>query len=227
MPGVIGRAVASAGAVLVLLGVPVGVASAGAGPAELAVTPTSYDFGQVLLEERPQRFTLANTGGRASSALTVSLSGSAEFTVIGNTCSGTSLGPSKRCTATVRFTPAAIRTVSATLTVADKKGTDRASVVLTGTGQGLGSPSPLSHLYWSNTSAGTINVGALTGAASTTLVSGLGEPHPLRPSTGADGRAPRGVYRRCRLDRGHPGRPRAGLAAERRGQKPRDLGRLV
>ena len=63
MGGVIRRAMVAAGAALALLGMPVGAASATAGPAVLAFEPATYDYGPVPERQHTeQTFTLVNTG---------------------------------------------------------------------------------------------------------------------------------------------------------------------
>jgi len=170
------RAVVIATAALAFLGVPVGVASAAAGPAVLAFEPTTHDYGPVPERQyTEQKFTLANTGGRASSRLTVTLSGAAAFTVTQDTCTERSLGPGKTCAVTVRFTPTAVAPVTATLTVVATHRADPASAQLTGRGKGLGSTGP-AHLYWTALMQGesyVINTMPLAGGPVTTLAEGL------------------------------------------------------
>lgn len=58
----------------------------------LAFTPP-YDYGLVTVgQTASQTFTLANSGGSASGAITATLTASAEFTKTADTCTGTSLG---------------------------------------------------------------------------------------------------------------------------------------
>jgi hypothetical protein len=181
MRGVIGRALVAAAAALALVGLPTGVASAAAGPAELALQPAPYDFGQVSVGERPERtFTLGNTGGRASGALTFRVSGSAAFTIIADTCPP-SLGPGKTCAVSVRFAPTATGTVTATLTAANKRQSVVATAALSGTGRRLGAT--LEHIYWTS-SDGSISVGPLNGSAMTPLVTGQNEPLLLAVDSG-------------------------------------------
>ena len=53
----------------------------------LKFQPAAEDFGQVSVgQSRTQTFTVTDTGGRASSALTVSRSGSTAFAVTSDTC---------------------------------------------------------------------------------------------------------------------------------------------
>jgi len=70
--GGFGRAVVVVAGLMGLLGVPAGVASAGAGPAVLAFERSQYAYGLVSIGGRPERaFALVNSGGRASGALTI------------------------------------------------------------------------------------------------------------------------------------------------------------
>jgi hypothetical protein len=111
---------------------PAGAATAAAktGPM-LAFTPSPYDYGQVAVgHTASQTFTLANSGGKGSGKLSVTLSGSAAFTITGKTCTGKSLGPGKSCTVTVQFAPASNGAAGTTLSAVSKKAT--ATDALTG-----------------------------------------------------------------------------------------------
>ena len=124
-------------------------------------------------QNRTKTFTLANTGGRASSALTVAVSGSATFAVTSDTCSGRTLGPRKACTVIVRFAPTAHGSVTATLTAVGKHRVVPASATLTGSGERLGST--LGHVYWTSTD-GTINRATPAGGDMTVLAQGGTRP---------------------------------------------------
>jgi hypothetical protein len=119
---------------LVLAGA--GVASA-AGPPVLAWSPSgTVNFGTLApgATSPPQVFTLKNGGGSASSALTVTVTPSAGFTITLDGCTATSLGPNKSCTVSVIFTaPATPGSYQATLTATSKKPAATATVTLTGT----------------------------------------------------------------------------------------------
>ena len=146
-----------------------GPAAAAAGPA-LTFTPSPHDYGTVTPgQTASQTFTLANTGGTASRALTITLTGPA-FTITADTCTATSLGPGKSCTVTVQFAPAAAGPAAATLTAADNKNTVLATDALTGTGA---SPS---HLYWANGGTLTITEAGLDGTGAQVIASGQGGP---------------------------------------------------
>jgi len=142
-----------------------GPAAAGTAPM-LAFTPSPSAYGQVTVgQTASQTFTLANSGGMASRALTVTLPGPAGFTITADTCTGTSLGPGKSCTVTVRFAPAAAGTATAALTAASDK-TVLATDSLSGTGVLPG------HLYWTDFIAGTVTEANLDGSNPQVIVSG-------------------------------------------------------
>ena len=145
MASVFGRAVLVAGAIVAMVGSVTGAAARPL-PPTLVFSPSPYSYGQVAAGQTASHtFTLGNPGRSATGRLTVTLAGAgaAAFTITGDTCK--SLPPGKRCAVTVRFAPAHVGTVTATLTAASKKRA-AATDVLTGTG-GLGAPEP-SHLYW-------------------------------------------------------------------------------
>ena len=172
MRGVIRRAVMAVGAVALLLGLPAAVASAGSAPAVLGFQPVAHDYGEVSVGQSSEhQFRLANTGGRASSALTVTVSGMRGFTITADTCTGTSLGPGKSCTVTVRFTPVAVGAATATVAAVTRNRAATASAVLTGTGRRLSSPAPFSHLYWTSYDGAFyyVNAGPIAGGPVTTV----------------------------------------------------------
>jgi virginiamycin B lyase len=140
-------------------------------PPALGFTPSSYDFGEVRTREAAsQSFTLANSGGRATGPLTVTVAGSAAFTTTGDTCTGTSLAQGASCTVTVSFGPTSFGAVTATLTGASQNPAVSATAALTGTGVG--------HLYWINegqtATDGSINLANPDGSNAVTLTSPAG-----------------------------------------------------
>ncbi len=151
-----------------------GLAGAASIPApKLAFSPPTGDYGQVIVgQTASQDFTLANQGGSASGALTVTLSGSAAFTILADTCSAISLGPGKSCTISVQFAPAGPGADSATLTAAGKRA-DTATTSLTGTGVVPG------HLYWANQDAGTIVKAASDGSNLQVIATSEGQPRAV------------------------------------------------
>ena len=142
----------------------------------LSFTPAPFDYGQASTGQAiAQTFTLANSGGTATGALTDKLTGAAAFTVTGDTCTGISLAAGGTCTITVRFAPSSMAASTATLTAASVNPGVTATDVLTGTG--------VTHprfLYWTDqfgTDQGTIKEFPLTGTGTpTTLVTGQLSP---------------------------------------------------
>ena len=133
MRTLIRRAVVAAGAVVVVLGTGAGVASAAPVPV-LAWSPSSFDFGTLApgAASAPQAFTLKNTGGSASSALTITVTSPA-FTITADQCTGKSLGPGKSCTVKVTYTaPTTAGQSQATLAATSNKPAATARVTLTG-----------------------------------------------------------------------------------------------
>jgi hypothetical protein len=119
---------------LICLGLLVPTAGQAAGPPAIAFSPSSYDYGTIDAgTTASQTFTLTNSGGSATGALTVSLTGSAAFSVTADTCTATSLGPRKSCTVTVEYAPTtAGASDSATLTASGNKRGATATASLTG-----------------------------------------------------------------------------------------------
>ena len=165
MASVFGRAVLVAGAIVAMVGSVTGAAARPRPPA-LVFSPSPYSYGQVAAgQTASQTFTLGNPGRSATGRLRVTLAGAAAFTITGDTCK--SLPPGKRCAVTVRFAPAHVGAVTATLIAASKKRAV-ATDVLTGT-EGVGGPAP-SHLYWA--AGGSIWEANLDGTNPQTIVTG-------------------------------------------------------
>ena len=165
-------AAGGAAAVLAAATALAGPGIAAASPA-LSFSPAPFDYGQVTVRQSAsQTFALANSGRSATGKLTVTLTGSAAFTITGDTCK--SLAPGKTCTVTVRFAPASAGTVTATLTARGKKKAATAADALTGTGEGLGQ-SPGS-IYWADAEDGTINAASLDGSNPQAVVNGQDNP---------------------------------------------------
>ena len=135
------RAVVVAAAV-VAVAVPAVAASAAQTPATSwspTTSPGTYDYGTVNVGHTvSQTFTLTNSGGSATSALRITVTGSAAFTMTADSCAG-SLGPRKFCTVTVSYSPSASgQTDSGTLTATAHKAAATASLSLHGA-----APAPL------------------------------------------------------------------------------------
>jgi hypothetical protein len=104
----------------------------------LAFDPASHTYGHVRLGGAlSQTFTLANTGGQGTGALTITVitvSGpQRSFTITATTCHR-GLGPRKSCTVTVQFAPTTDGEITGKLTAVGKKPTAMATADLTGTG---------------------------------------------------------------------------------------------
>jgi hypothetical protein len=134
------RVMVATGAALALL-VPAAAASAAsvAGPPTLSwqksgTAVNSYSYGTVSAgTAHSQTFVLANSGGSASSALTITLAAgsSPAFSNTADACTGTSLRPGESCRVTVIYAPAASgQDDQATLTAA--AGNSVATLALSG-----------------------------------------------------------------------------------------------
>ena len=173
MRGLLRRVAVVAGGVVVLGGVAgmaAGMASAKAEPPALAFSQPSSGYGSVTVGKKvSQVFTLTNSGGKASGALKLSLSGSGAFSITSDRCQGRSLGPSKSCTVAVKFAPPGAGPVTATLTATGGKRAVAATASLSGTGVIPG------HLYWvsKNERGDYIYDAGLDGSNPQTLVSAL------------------------------------------------------
>lgn len=126
-------------------------------PAALSIGPRTQDFGMLTVGQagQPLTFSVENTGGLPTGAITASVDDTTTFSLAGGTCSEAPLAPGGRCTVLVAFHPTSTAPVSATLTVtAGPGGTSTATLTgggltpgalqLTGTGsfgrQPLGTP---------------------------------------------------------------------------------------
>lgn len=123
-----------------------GFASAKGAPSISFVPGPTFGFGQVALgSAATQAFVLTNSGGVATAALTISLTGSSAFTITANTCSATSLGPKKSCSVTVQYSPGSDTeigtTETGTLSASSRKPAASAGVALSATvGQAANQP---------------------------------------------------------------------------------------
>ena len=141
------------------------VGRAAPSPPSMAWTPSTYDYGAVTLGQTASNtFTLTNSGGSASGALSVALSGTgaAAYSITSDACTGTALGKGKSCDVTVQYAPGGAGTDMAMLTANGKKSSASASVDLTGSGAvGGGTPdlslSPYSILGDTDPVTGTKN----------------------------------------------------------------------
>lgn len=137
MRNIVRRAVVAVGALAVVLGTGAGVASAAPAPPTLVWSPGSFDFGTLNSpgDTSSQVFTLTNTSGGGSSALTITVAPAGTYSIKAgtDTCTGKSLGQNKSCTVTVIFTaPATVGRYPGTLTATGSKPNVTATASLTG-----------------------------------------------------------------------------------------------
>ena len=108
----------------------------GAAKALLAISPPTFDYGQVAdgATSAVESYTVTNTGLAASGKLTVGIAGTdaADFGLDSTTC-GAKLAVGASCTAQVQFTPAAAGLADATLSATASPG-GTATAALQGTG---------------------------------------------------------------------------------------------
>lgn len=146
--------------------------------AVLAVSPTQKDFGaqRITTTGTAQTFTFTNVGGRPSTALAATLSGtdSTQFTLSNDACTGVLLAPGSSCTVDVAFSPTVPGARSAEVRV---DGTASATLVGTAvTGGGGLAVSPAMIDFGTSAMVGakrTVTItntgGASTGTLSTSL----------------------------------------------------------
>jgi centrosomal CEP192-like protein len=133
-------------------------------PPSMAWNPSTHDYGSVTPGDTASNtFTLTNSGGSATGALSVVLSGAgaAAYSVTSDGCTGTALGKGKSCDVTVQYAPTGSGSDSATLTANGKKSSASAGVDLTGSGSAGGPDLSLSpYTYQTATDqTGTKNYG--------------------------------------------------------------------
>jgi hypothetical protein len=108
------------------------------GLAALERTAGSPSFGSTAVTGMgvTRAFTITNQANPATGILTYAVSGtgSDDFDVIGDTCSGDTLASGATCVVTVRFLPSATGARSASLRVTDGSANKTEDIALTGTG---------------------------------------------------------------------------------------------
>ena len=137
-------------------------------PAQLAVSPGSFDFGSVFVGSSSpvESFTFSNSGDVASGAVSVALNGS-QFQLVSDGCSGTALSGGASCTVSIGFSPTSPGAATGALTLSGSPGGSAVAAV-SGTGVSpLQNTSPPT--VSGATSVGstlTANPGSWTGAGS-------------------------------------------------------------
>jgi hypothetical protein len=104
-------------------------------PADLTITPSSYDFGNVLQNDTALKtFTITNTGQQTSDVPFVDITTVTGFSLQSTTCS-TGLALNQTCTADVAFTPNAVAPFASNLRVFANPGANPPTLApLSGTG---------------------------------------------------------------------------------------------
>jgi RHS repeat-associated protein len=115
--------------------------ASGVAPGKLEISPVSHDFAAVKVGETSGAvtFTVTNTGGTATGALTASITGS-EFALSADTCTGATLAGGASCTLDATFAPTAVGPASASIEVGEPGGA--ATAGLSGMGEGTEPPPP-------------------------------------------------------------------------------------
>ncbi len=141
-----------------------------------SVSPTALAFGaQNINTSSTSSVTLANTTSAATSgyisisSIAISGTNAGDFTV-GNNCAG-SLSNGTSCNISVTFTPSAVGSRSATLTITDSATGSPLTVPLTGTGQApalSATPSPLAFGAQNNNTSNTLSI-TLTNTTSSSI----------------------------------------------------------
>jgi hypothetical protein len=110
--------------------VSVGLSGTGLFNPSLSITPTSADYGRVVVgtATTPHVFTITNDGNVTNQLGAVSLSGATSaFSVTGDGCTGSSLGVGASCTVTVAFSSANAGAVTASVSVTGTGGSSAAA----------------------------------------------------------------------------------------------------
>ena len=145
-------------------------------------TPNPVDYGPVLVgaSTTDQTVTITNEGQQTSGTLSTSLGGTdpGDFAIDSSTCTGTLAG-GKSCSVTVHFSPTALGSRSATLSISAFPGDPR-SVALSGTGVTALNVSPGSYDF------GNQNQGSTPGAATFTVTNYGTAPLTFQSLSGTD-----------------------------------------
>lgn len=94
-------------------------------PAQLAITPGTWDFGGIVIGQTtpPKRFVVQNIGATPTGALRVEmLYSNSWFDLVADSCSGTNLAPGATCSVSVQATAWSHMPTSATLVISAARG---------------------------------------------------------------------------------------------------------
>ncbi len=174
--------VGSKAANLNVSGTPGGTASAtllgtGIAAGQITITPTSFTFANTTVgaTSSSQTFTVTNTGGAATGALTTALAGNdpGHFTLVAgsNGCQGVVLAANGSCTIAVTFTPTTGGAKSASLSVSGTPG----GTVTAGL-SGTGIPPAAFTISPTSTDFGSVGTGTQTAFRTFTITNTGGQP---------------------------------------------------
>jgi uncharacterized repeat protein (TIGR01451 family) len=101
-----------------------------------SVSPSPFDFGTQVIGQPSgvQTFTVTNTGNADLHMQSATTSGSSDFSITSDTCSGNPVTPGNACTIGVTFTPSQTGSRTGTLTISDDAADSPQVVSLSGTG---------------------------------------------------------------------------------------------
>src|ERR1051326_1748157 len=120
-------------------------------------TPSSLTFAAQTIgtTSSPQSVTVANTGDAPLFINSAAIGGAnpLDFTVVGDGCSGLTLGAGSSCTMSITFSPTASGTRSALLNVTDNAAGTPQSVSITGGGTGTTPPVSINTQFFTCTSS--------------------------------------------------------------------------
>ena len=107
-------------------------------PSTVKLEPGTVDFGDQVAkrQSKPQRIVVTNTGGKGLYINSVVISGDhkQDFALIGDTCTGATIGSAKSCVIDVTFTPAINEKRKAVIVLTDNAPDSHQNVILTGNG---------------------------------------------------------------------------------------------
>ncbi len=145
----------------------VNLSGTGGGAPQINLSPTSVGFGNVTLGQSssPTTITVSNTGTANLTVSTVSIGGTnaSDFSKSSDTCTGATVPAGSSCTFAVSFSPSAVGSRSATVTVSSNAGNP--TVALSGSGVGV----PQVGVAPSSINYGTITVGSSSSAQTITV----------------------------------------------------------
>ena len=109
-----------------------------ASPPAVRIDPSSIDFGDQVTKKpsKYQRITVTNTGGKKLYVNSVVVSGDdhQNFTLVGDTCTGSTIDPGKSCVVDVCFTPSRTERHKAAVVFTDNATDSPQNVPLIGRG---------------------------------------------------------------------------------------------